>query len=55
MCLAFLLVVCMLGPGRNVFVRKTRQECFAEESAERDGELDSGDNQFYCNDCWAKY
>ena len=53
-CLAFLLVVCMLGPGRNVLVRKTWQMCLAEESAERDGKLDSSDNKFYCNDCLAE-
>jgi len=31
------------------------QECRAEESAERQGRIDSSDNQFYCNACWKQY
>jgi hypothetical protein len=29
------------------------QGCRTEESAEKLGKIDSSDNKFYCNDCWA--
>jgi hypothetical protein len=46
------LLFVLLAHDRNVDMRgKNEQECLAAESTERNGQMNSSDNKFYCNTC----
>jgi hypothetical protein len=46
------LLFVLLAHDRNVDMRgENEQECLAAESTERNGQMNSSDNKFYCNTC----
>ena len=46
------LLFVLLAHDRNVDMRgENEQECLAAESTERNGQMNSSDNKFYCNNC----